>query len=77
MTFITPPNDPKKTQPPERLYTTKEAAKILGVSPDTLYCWKSTKRYDLPVVKMGGRNKYRLSDLMSFIEARTINKLGE
>ena len=42
-----------------RLLTRKEAAEYLGVKELTLALWKSTKRYDLPVVKVGRLAKYR------------------
>lgn len=57
-----------------RLLTRDEAAKFLGVSPITLGLWKSTKRYNLPVVKVGRLAKYRYGDLLDFIERRTVNK---
>jgi excisionase family DNA binding protein len=52
------------------LLSRKEAAKYLGVAPRTLAVWKSTKRYPLPVVKVGRLAKYRKSDLDAFISAR-------
>jgi len=58
----------------ERLLSRKEAAELLGVSPATLAVWKSTNRYPLPVVKVGGLAKYKVSDLEAFIESR---KSGE
>ena len=56
------------------LLTRLEAAEFLGVSPITLGLWKSTKRYNLPVVKVGRLAKYRYSDLLEFIEMRTVNR---
>ena len=56
------------------LLTRVEAAEFLGVSSTTLALWKSTKRYNLPVVMVGRLPKYRYSDLLEFIEARTVNK---
>ena len=56
------------------LLTRLEAAEFLGISPITLALWKSTKRYNLPVVMVGRLPKYRYSDLLEFIEARTVNK---
>ncbi len=50
------------------------AEMVLGVSPITLGLWKSTKRYNLPVVKVGRLAKYRYGDLLEFIEMRTVNK---
>jgi hypothetical protein len=56
------------------LLTRVEAADFLGVSSTTLALWKSTKRYGLPVVMVGRLPKYRYSDLLEFIEMRTVNK---
>jgi hypothetical protein len=56
------------------LLTRKEAANFLGVSEITLGLWKSTKRYSLPVVKVGRLAKYRYGDLLEFVERRTVNR---
>jgi hypothetical protein len=58
----------------ESLLTRKEAASFLGVKEMTLALWKSTNRYKLPVVKVGGLAKYRYGDLLEFINRRTVNK---
>ena len=58
------------------LLTRKEAANFLGISSNTLALWKSTKRYSLPVVKVGRLAKYRYGDLLEFVEKRTVNKEG-
>lgn len=65
------------TQLNNKLLTRQEAADFLGVSKGTLEVWSSTKRYPLPVVKIGHLAKYRMSDLLNFIEGRTINKPKE
>ena len=49
-----------------------EAAEFLGVKPQTLACWQSTKRYSLPVIKVGRLAKYRLSDLEEFLDRQTV-----
>ena len=53
------------------LLTPAEAAEILGVKVDTLTVWRSTKRYPLPFVRVGRSIKYKVEDVLSFIEART------
>ncbi len=59
-----------KLSKPE-LLDTNEASKFLGgISPTTLETWRSTKRYRLPYVKIGGRVFYRVSDLLAFVESR-------
>jgi len=54
------------------LLSRKEAATYLGVTEKTLAQWKCTKRYDLPVVKIGRLVKYKKSDLDKFIEKGTV-----
>jgi predicted DNA-binding transcriptional regulator AlpA len=54
----------------DKLLTTEETAKILGLNPGTLSVWRSTGRYDLPFVKIGRHVKYLESDIYAFIEAR-------
>lgn len=63
-------NEPNRNH----LLTREEAAKYLGVSSITLGLWKSTKRYNLPVVKVGRLAKYRYGDLLDFVERQTVNK---
>jgi hypothetical protein len=58
----------------ERLLSRKEAAEFLGVKEMTLAIWQSTKRYQIPVVKVGRLAKYRYADLIHFVESRTFNK---
>lgn len=48
----------------------KAAARYLGYAPGTLAVWKSTKRYDLPSIKIGRQIKYRKVDLDKFLEER-------
>ncbi len=54
------------------LLSRKEAALYLGVTEQTLAVWKCTKRYNLPVVKVGRLVKYKKSDLDQFIKIRTL-----
>lgn len=55
----------------DRLLSREEAATFLGVSKGTLEVWACTKRYPLPVVKVGRLAKYRYSDLIRFLDERT------
>ena len=59
------------------LLTPGEAAEILGVKVDTLTVWRSTKRYPLPFVRVGRSIKYKVEDVLSFIEARTEGAIQE
>ncbi|MFG0333746.1 MAG: hypothetical protein ACF8TS_10320 [Maioricimonas sp. JB049] len=44
----------------------------MRVQPRTLDTWRTTKRYPLPYVKIGGRVMYREADLQEFIRSRTV-----
>jgi Helix-turn-helix domain len=54
-----------------------EAAEYIGLKPQTLAAWATTKRYDLPYILSGRRAMYRISDLEKFLESRTVNVGGE
>ena len=54
-----------------QLLSRKEAAKFLGVKESTISVWACVKRYNLPVVKIGRLAKYRMSDLLKFLDDRT------
>ncbi len=60
--------------PEPRLLNTAEAATILGTAPQTLVIWRCTKRYPLPYVKIGGSVRYVESDVLAFIESRTVRQ---
>jgi excisionase family DNA binding protein len=57
---------------PQILLSRKEAAAYLGVTEQTLAIWKCTKRYALPVVKVGRLVRYKRTDLDAFITKRTV-----
>jgi predicted site-specific integrase-resolvase len=54
------------------LLSPSEAARILGVSIQTLANWRAARRYPLTYIKVGGRVMYRLEDLEAFIEGQAI-----
>lgn len=56
------------------LVSREEAAEFLGVRPQTLATWASSRRYALPFVKIGRRVMYRLSDLHAFIERNVLGR---
>jgi excisionase family DNA binding protein len=60
-----------------KLLTRKEAAEVLGVRPETLAVWHCTGRYKLPVVKVGRSCRYRLTDLESWLSARTVGAAAD
>lgn len=53
------------------LLAPKDVSSLLGVSIGTLEVWRSTKRYALAYVKVGGRVRYRRRDIEQFLDART------
>ena len=54
------------------LFNNAEAAAYIGVTPGTLEVWRSTKRYNLPFIKVGRLVKYRKESLDAFLDARTV-----
>ena len=56
------------------LLTRKEAAAYLGVTVQTLAIWQTTRRYNLPMVKIGRLAKYKKADLDAFIASRTVGR---
>ena len=59
------------------LLTRAQAAEYLGVKPNTLAVWASTKRYPLPFIRIGRSIKYRLQHLDDFIASQTIKSADE
>jgi excisionase family DNA binding protein len=57
---------------PIELLTPAETATLLGMSKGTLEVWRSTKRYPLNFIKIGGRVRYARQDVERFLEARTV-----
>jgi excisionase family DNA binding protein len=58
---------------PRDLLTRQQAAEYLGLKPQTLAVWATNKRYALPFVKVGSLVRYRRSDLVAFLQSRTVN----
>ena len=54
------------------LLTREQAAEYLGIAPQTLAVWATTKRYNLPFIKVGRCVRYRRSDLDRFLEQQTV-----
>lgn len=50
----------------------QQVADWLGVKKTTLAIWRSEKTYRLPYVEVGGRIKYKLTDVEAFIDSRTV-----
>lgn len=49
-----------------------DVADLLGIKVETLQIWRCNHRYNLPYVKIGGRVRYKVSDVEKFIESRTV-----
>ena len=54
-----------------QLLNQNQAAEFLGVSKGTLEVWACTKRYNLKYLKIGRLVKYRMQDLLNFLEEQT------
>ncbi|MBE3098078.1 MAG: helix-turn-helix domain-containing protein [Planctomycetes bacterium] len=59
------------------LLNRKEAAAYLGIRPQTLACWASTRRYGLRYIKIGRCVRYRKAHLDRFLEARTVGAAAD
>ncbi|KGJ89515.1 helix-turn-helix transcriptional regulator [Colwellia psychrerythraea] len=56
-----------------QLLTTKQVCDLFVVTDRTIYNW-SKKNPNFPkAIKLGGTNKYRQSDIESFIDSLTAN----
>lgn len=66
LSIVPGPNRPKpRDQAPELPMNVKEAAKFLGVSPQTVYLW--VERKQIPHLRVMGRNiRFLRSDLEPF-----------
>ena len=54
----------------DTLASPEDVAANLNVTEGTLQVWRSTGRYDLPYIKIGGKVMYRIADVNNFIESR-------
>ena len=57
----------------ENLLDPEQAAKYLGVKPGTLAVWRSTKRQDLPYIRVGRCIRYRPADVRAFNDRNYFN----
>jgi excisionase family DNA binding protein len=53
------------------LLTTDQAAKYLGLRPQTLREWRM-KKIHLPYVQVGWKIKYRATDIREWMEKQTV-----
>lgn len=57
----------------EELLTANELGKILSFSPATIVNW--AERDELPHFKVGGRLRFRLSEIEAWLEARRVARV--
>ena len=55
----------------DRIISPEECANLLGNSEATLASWRCTGRYGLPYLKIGRHVKYRLSEVMAWLDTRS------
>lgn len=55
---------------PSDLLTPDQVAAALGLSHRTLAAWRSSRRSELPWLKVGSRIRYRRQDVIAWLEAR-------
>jgi excisionase family DNA binding protein len=53
---------------PERLLSARELAELLGFSSATIQDW--VERGELPAFKLGGRLRFRESEVLAWLEER-------
>ena len=54
------------------LLTTKEAADFLGIPARTLENWRCNQKYNLPYIKIGRLIRYRMIDLVAWVNSSRI-----
>lgn len=55
-----------------KLLSEVETGEACKVSPATLATWRCTGRVPLPYIKVGRLVRYRETDVLAFLEARTV-----
>ena len=56
----------------DRLLNDIEAARALGLHPQTLRNWRHTKLNPVPYIKLGGKVLYRVSQLEKYLDQNTV-----
>lgn len=54
----------------QNLLTPEQVSETLGITSGTLQIWRTTHRYNLPYIKVGGKVMYRPEDIQDFIKSR-------
>ncbi len=55
----------------------EQLGEILDTSVNTLSCWRSTGRYNLPYTKVSRRVAYPIDGVAKFLLRRTVTHTGE
>ena len=63
--------------PPNERLTTAEAAKELGIKPNTLEKWRCTKSVEVPYYRIGGRIFYAKPDIRKIVAAGRCDHNGK
>ena len=58
----------------ERLLTARQLAGLLGFSPSTIQDWAEDGK--LPAFKLGGRLRFRESEVLTWLEGRRVEIVG-
>lgn len=74
-TSTTPPD--LTSLPRSALLDTATAAAALGLAPETLANWRVTGRYALAYVRCGRYPRYRVGDLLDWLDRRTQQHTGQ
>ena len=53
--------------------TPKEVSDTINISVGTLAVWRTTKKYEIPYLKVGGKVLYPVSGLNQWLSSRTYN----
>ncbi|MFY4698207.1 helix-turn-helix domain-containing protein [Burkholderia glumae] len=63
-------DNPTKSATADDIMTNQQAAKLLGVEPETLAQWRYLGKFaeTLPYYKVGRRVMYRRGDLVAFLD---------
>ena len=61
----------KKGAPPERFVTQRELVKMIGVSAISLWRWK------VPGHELGGRRRFRASEVLAYLESPEFREVAE
>ena len=61
---------------PAAEFSNIEAAAYLGIKPESLEIWRSTRRHIIPYLRIGRRIRYRRADLDQWLTSRTVGHVA-